>query len=199
MPQKQSKREVRAAVIDRRRGMSISRRQGDTQALLMHLPQIAQTNAAGDPATAITVCAYVPIGTEPGSPQMLDRLVELGFRVLLPVTHADEPLGWGDYRANTLVDAEFGLREPARPHLPPATIALAQAILVPALAVDRRGVRLGRGAGFYDRSLPLAAPDAARIAVVYDEDLVDQLPTEAHDVPMTHAFTPGLGLIELGS
>ena len=47
-------------------------------------------------------------------------------------------------------------------------------MLVPALAVDRRGVRLGRGAGFYDRSLPLAAPAARLVAVVRDDELVDR-------------------------
>jgi len=146
----------------------------------------------------ITVCAYVPVGTEPGSPEMLDALVGLGLRVLLPATQKDQPLCWGEYRAGTLVDAEYGLREPAAPHLRPDAVVQAQVILVPALAVDRRGVRLGRGAGFYDRSLRLAAPDAALVAVVGDDELFDRLPAESHDVSMTHALTPGLGLIELG-
>ncbi len=195
----QSKGEVRAAVIGRRRGLPAAHRRSDARALLEHLPQIAQLHPAPTPTGAVTVCAYVPIGTEPGSPEMLDRLADLGLRVLLPVTRRDQPLWWGDYRRDTLVEADFGLREPAAPHLPPDTIGLAQVVLIPALAVDRHGVRLGRGAGFYDRSLPMARPDAALVAVVYDEDLVDRLPTEAHDVPMTHAFTPGAGLIELGS
>ena len=194
----QTKREVRAAVIGRRRALSTSRRESDAQALLKHLPQIAQINGIGGRTGIITVCAYVPVGTEPGSPELLDRLDELGLRVLLPVTRTAEPLGWGDYRADTLVTADFGLREPAPPHLPATAIGLAQAILIPALAVDRSGTRLGRGAGYYDRSLPLAAPDAARIAVVYDHEVVDRLPADAHDVPMTHALTPGAGLITLG-
>jgi 5-formyltetrahydrofolate cyclo-ligase len=70
--------------------------------------------------------------------------------------------------------------------------------LVPALAVDRAGVRLGRGAGFYDRALPLADPAARLIAVVRDDELVDALPAEPHDVPMTHALTPSSGLVTLG-
>ena len=64
-------------------------------------------------------------------------------------------------------------------------------ILVPALAVDRSGVRLGRGGGYYDRSLPLRAPGARLIAVVRDDELVAELPGEPHDVRMTHALTPG--------
>jgi 5-formyltetrahydrofolate cyclo-ligase len=69
--------------------------------------------------------------------------------------------------------------------------------VVPALAVDREGVRLGRGAGFYDRSLGLAHAAARLIAMVRDDELLDHLPAESHDVPMTHAVTPGRGLVEL--
>jgi 5-formyltetrahydrofolate cyclo-ligase len=68
---------------------------------------------------------------------------------------------------------------------------------VPALAVDRRGVRLGRGGGYYDRSLPLAAPGAALVAVVRDTELVPHLPSDPHDVPMTAALTPTAGLTPL--
>jgi 5-formyltetrahydrofolate cyclo-ligase len=76
-------------------------------------------------------------------------------------------------------------------------ISSAELILVPALAVDRSGGRLGRGAGFYDRTLILAAPSAARIALVRDSELVDELPTEAHDVRMTGAVTPSGGFVDL--
>ena len=72
-------------------------------------------------------------------------------------------------------------------------------VLVPALAVDRRGVRLGRGRGFYDRSLAVAEPAARLIAMVRDEELLDELPSEPHDVPMTHVITPSRGFLALPS
>jgi 5-formyltetrahydrofolate cyclo-ligase len=133
---------------------------------------------------------------------MIDTLVNHGVRVLLPVARSDatgsaQPLQWGDYRPGMLVAAPFGLREPAAPWLPAEAITMAADILVPALAVDRTGVRLGRGAGFYDRSLPLADPAARLIAVVRDDELVDAVPSEPHDVRMTHALTPTRGLVEL--
>ena len=84
----------------------------------------------------------------------------------------------------------LGCASPAEPWLPADAIATASGGLVPALAVDRDGVRLGRGAGFYDRSLPLADPTARLVAVVRDDELVDRLPAEPHDVRMTHALTP---------
>jgi 5-formyltetrahydrofolate cyclo-ligase len=150
-----------------------------------------------------TVCAYVPVGAEPGSVDMLDELLRQAGRVLLPVarTAADDTpltLQWGEYRPGRLVTARFGLLEPAQPWLPTTALADASVVLVPALAVDRRGVRLGRGRGFYDRSLVHRAPQARLIAVVRDAELLDELPREPHDVQMTHALAPRLGLIELG-
>ena len=58
-------------------------------------------------------------------------------------------------------------------------------------------MRLGRGRGFYDRSLGDRDPQARLIAVVRDAELVDELPSEPYDVPMTHAVTPRRGLIAL--
>lgn len=190
-----TKAESRRLVLRRRRLIPPEQRRAEADALAAHLPDLVR---AGD-----TVCAYVPVGSEPGSPALLDRLVGLGARVLLPVAREDEsgqpqPLQWGIYRADGLVDAAFGLREPAPPWLGVEAIASAAVVLVPALAVDRTGVRLGRGAGFYDRSLPLADPAARLVAVVRDDELVNRLPDEDHDVPMTHALTPGLGLVVLG-
>ncbi|MBO0880654.1 MAG: 5-formyltetrahydrofolate cyclo-ligase, partial [Mycobacterium sp.] len=104
---------------------------------------------------------------------------------------------WGEYRPGGLMAAPFGLLEPVQPWLPAEALADASAVLIPALAVDRRGVRLGRGRGFYDHSLVHRGPQARLIAVVRDEELVDELPCEPHDVHMTHALTPSLGVIAL--
>lgn len=149
-----------------------------------------------------TICAYVPVGSEPGSAALLDALTEAGVRVLLPISRTSpdgtpQALWWGEYHREQLAPAAFGLLEPAGEPLPPATVAQAGAVLVPALAVDRCGVRLGRGAGFYDRSLPLRNPIARLIAVVRDTELVDELPGEPHDVRMTDALTPAGGLTPL--
>ncbi|OBH11099.1 5-formyltetrahydrofolate cyclo-ligase [Mycobacterium sp. E1747] len=160
--------------------------------------------AEGVVSSGDTVCAYVPVGAEPGSIDMLDVLLRRSGRVLLPVarTAADGaalPLRWGEYRPGALTSARWGLLEPPQPWLPASAIAEASLILVPSLAVDRSGVRLGRGRGFYDRSLGGRDPHARLVAVVRDAELVDHLPTEPHDVPMTHALTPRAGLTALDS
>jgi 5-formyltetrahydrofolate cyclo-ligase len=149
-----------------------------------------------------TVGAFVPVGTEPGSIEMLDMLLRRAGRVLLPVarTTAENtplPLSWGEYRPGTLTTARWGLLEPPQPWLPPSALAQAAVVLVPALAVDRRGVRLGRGRGFYDRSLGDRGPHTRLIAVVRDAEVLDEIPADPHDVPMTHALTPRRGLIDL--
>jgi 5-formyltetrahydrofolate cyclo-ligase len=190
-----SKAELRAAILLARRGVTPHVHDSEAQALADHLSALV--------TGAQTVCAYLPVGSEPGSIVLVDALHRRGVRVLLPVARTDatgvpQPLQWGEYRPGEVVEATYGLREPAQPWLAADAVADAALILVPALGVDRTGVRLGRGAGFYDRSLPLADPAARLVAVVRDDELVDHLPAEPHDVHMTHALTPRDGLVALG-
>ena len=188
-----TKAECRTELLAARRAVPQVLHDAETEQLRAHLADAVRG--------ARTVCAYLPVGSEPGSPALLDRLRELCDTVLLPITGpAGEllPLCWGEYVPGHLVPARFGLREPTGPRLEPAAVARAGVVLVPALAVDHSGVRLGRGAGFYDRSLPLCAPGTRLVAVVRDSEILDSLPAEPHDVPMTHALTPRGGLITLG-
>jgi 5-formyltetrahydrofolate cyclo-ligase len=189
-----TKTELRADILAARRALAAHLHDAEAHALCGHLQFISDGQ---------TVCAYVPVGSEPGSIELVDSLPRQGVRVLLPVARHDAagipmPLQWGEYRPGALVEARFGLREPGGPRLGADAIASSVVVLVPALAVDRDGVRLGRGAGFYDRSLPLANPTARLVAVVRDDELVDRLPAEPHDVRMTHALTPNRGLVALG-
>ena len=186
---------LRERLLAARRAVADDVRADEARSLTEHLDAAVTSDS--------TVCAYVPGGAEPGSIEMLDALLRRAGRVLLPVartTADDSPvtLQWGEYRPGRLVAARFGLLEPAEPWLPATTLAEASVVLVPALAVDRAGVRLGRGRGFYDRTLVHRDPRARLIAVIRDQELLDELPHEPHDVPMTHALTPGGGLIELG-
>lgn len=185
---------LRARLLAARRRVSADVHAAEARLLCAHLRLAVRSDS--------TVCAYVPVGTEPGSPELLEVLLHHGARVLLPVARtADDdtpqPLLWGEYRPQTLVAAGFGLLEPPAPWLPTSALADASLVLVPAVAVDRQGVRLGRGAGFYDRSLRHANPRAQLIAVVRDAEFVDELPAEPHDVAMTHALTPQRGVIAL--
>jgi len=187
---------LRQRLLAARRSVSDGARADEARSLADHVNAVVDSGG--------TVCAYVPVGAEPGSIEMLDVLLQRANRVLLPVarTTADNSpvaLQWGEYRPGQLVAARFGLLEPAGPWLPATALAEASVVLVPALAVDRTGVRLGRGRGFYDRTLVSRNAHARLVAVIRDEELLDELPHEPHDVPMTHALTPGRGLVELGT
>jgi len=190
------KARMRSELLEARRAIPEHVRRVESEQLRGHL-----TEAVSD---AETVCAYVPMGAEPGSPQILDALSQLCPTVLLPVARTGPdgehlPLQWGRYVPGQLRKGRFGAQEPPPPWLPASAVAMAQVVLVPALAVDRRGVRLGRGGGFYDRSLTLCGTAAHLVAVVRDSEVLDDVLGAAHDVPMTHALTPGAGLVPLGN
>lgn len=142
------------------------------------------------------VAAYAAFGTEPPTRRLLDDLADAGVRVLLPVV-AGTVLDWARYDGwAELVPGRRGVLEPGGRRLGPRAVDDVTVVVVPALAVDREGHRLGRGAGYYDRTL--AAVDPARVvAVVYDEEVLDEIPVEPHDRRVGAALTPG-GYVELG-
>lgn len=182
IPEEIDKQAWRAAIRARRQRVPDAVRAAEDTAL---------AEAAGRLGPADWVCAYVPVRGEPGSVAIAEALRAAGSRVLLPVTREPGPLYWGEYTgANTLRPARYGLLEPDGPVLAPESVAAAGLILVPALAVDRRGVRLGQGAGYYDRTLTLADPAAHFTVVVRDDEVVEQLPEEPHDIRMHSALTP---------
>jgi 5-formyltetrahydrofolate cyclo-ligase len=114
------------------------------------------------------------------------------------VLRPDLDLDWAAWSVgDPLPPAGRGLREPAGPRLGPTAIAYATLVFVPAVAVDRRGRRLGRGGGSYDRALARVAASALTVALLHDGELVDALPTERHDRPVRAVVTPRAGLVRL--
>ncbi|WP_444970981.1 5-formyltetrahydrofolate cyclo-ligase [Streptomyces sp. SAI-25] len=145
-------------------------------------------------ADARTVAAYVSVGREPGTRALLDALRERGVRVLLPVLLADNDLDWAVYGgAEHLLPAGRGLLEPDGDRLGPAAVVEADAVLLPGLAVDGAGMRLGRGGGSYDRVLArisAAGADPALIVLLYADEVVARVPVEPHDHPVDAVVTP---------
>jgi 5-formyltetrahydrofolate cyclo-ligase len=145
-------------------------------------------------ADAATVAAYVSVGREPGTRALLDALRSRGVRVLLPVLLDDNDLDWGVYRgADHLERAGRGLLEPDGERLGPDAVLTADAVLLPGLAVDARGMRLGRGGGSYDRvlaRLAAAGADPALVVLLHTNEVVAQVPVEPHDHPVHAVVTP---------
>lgn len=187
---------LRRELLAARKAVDAGRRAARAAALADGVVALAASRGTG-----LVVCAYLPVGSEPGSIAMLDALREAGHVVLLPVV-PDEPgsLDWAVYDGPaSLADGPLGLREPTGPRLGVAGITEADLVLVPALAVDRAGNRLGRGGGYYDRTLPLAGPDALVIAVVDDHELLDAVPADPHDMRVAGVLRPGTGVTTLGT
>ena len=164
-------------------------------------PQAERDAAASAVAAALlrglagtrTFAAYVPEPDEPGHGRLPASFTQLGARVLLPVVPAEgAELGWA-VDTGRLVPGRFGLLEPVGPRLGPTALGTADVVVLPALAVSRDGVRLGRGGGYYDRALRHVRPDAVLVAVVFDDELLDELPAEPHDQRVTAVVTPSGG------
>ena len=143
------------------------------------------------PATrsSATVAAYISVGREPGTGPLLTALRAAGKRVILPVLMPDNDLDWAVYSGDAdLATAARGLLQPTTPPLGVAAIATADLVLVPALAVTRSGMRLGRGGGSYDRALGRAT--GTTLAIVNGEEVLDAVPVEAHDQRIDLIATP---------
>jgi 5-formyltetrahydrofolate cyclo-ligase len=146
------------------------------------------------------VAAYVPLGSEPGGADLADLLLNAVAPelLLLPILLPDGDLDWARYDGpSSLRPGRRGLREPAGPGLGVTSITKADAVVVPALAVDRAGLRMGRGGGSYDRALARVAPTAQTVALLHDGELLDAVPAEPHDRRVGAVITPGEGLSAL--
>ena len=141
-----------------------------------------------------TVAAYEPLGTEPGSPQLLAALHERGVRVLVPITRSDRDLDWTVWTPQRHA-APLAVGGPG--DLGRSAITSADLILVPALAVAADGTRLGRGGGSYDRALSRRARGSTVAALVFDDEIVAALPHESWDVAVDAAVCPA-GWRQLG-
>jgi len=180
-----AKAALRTQILDRRRARPVRERQaaaaGLTRALLHGL--------AGIRAFA----AYVPEDDEPGHGRIPAAFTQLGARVLLPVLPTgSHELAWA-VDTGRLAPGRSGVLEPVGPRLGATAVGTADVVVVPALAVARNGIRLGRGGGYYDRALQHARPGAVVVALVFDDEFVDELPTEPHDRPVTAVVTPSGG------
>jgi 5-formyltetrahydrofolate cyclo-ligase len=136
------------------------------------------------------VAAYASVGDEPPTRALLDALLAAGVVVLLPVI-AGADLRWAPYTGwDALVSGPLGIPQPQADTAPSPGLCDAAVVVVPALAVDRHGHRLGKGGGYYDRALASVDPDTV-VAVVFDDEIFDDVPAEPHDRTVGAALTPG--------
>jgi len=152
---------------------------------------------------AHTIACYVSRPAEPGTYPLLDRLAGRKARVMLPMlgTGLTRQWAWLTTTAELEVRAPGRPAEPAGPGMDQDALAQADVVIVPALAVDTAGRRLGHGGGWYDRVLEHVRPGVTVLGLVWPEELYDAathpLPTEPHDRPV-HAVATTAGWRQLG-
>jgi 5-formyltetrahydrofolate cyclo-ligase len=179
---------MRAELLRARRQLPQDDCSAAARALARHALGLPELASAG------TVAGYTSVGTEPGTRDLLDMLRNHGTRVLLPVLLPDNDLSWAVYEGpGSLAPAGRGLLEPDGARLGPDEVLTADVVLLPGLAVDMHGMRLGRGGGSYDRVLERLAKAGAQpalVVLVYAHEVVAQLPAEPHDHPVHAVITP---------
>jgi 5-formyltetrahydrofolate cyclo-ligase len=174
---------LRDQLVTTRRRLSLLELREAADAIAVHLLTAEPVRRAA------TVAAYVSVGSEPGTGPLLDALLSRGHRVILPVLLPDDDLDWAVH-TGTVVPAARGLLEPVGPPLGTDAVATADVVLTPGLAVDRTGMRLGRGGGSYDRVLGRVPVGTFTCTLLHEGEIVERVPAGAHDRPVVAAVTP---------
>jgi 5-formyltetrahydrofolate cyclo-ligase len=200
MDKVQARRHFREA----RRSLDATRLNGDARALAGHVLRWVSATApvpAGEarrPGTPV-VAAYLSVGAEPGTHHLVRALHEAGYDVVVPVCEPDYQLSWCRWTPQTRLQPRRAgavrLMEPVGTRLHFSALDALRLVLVPALAVDRAGDRLGQGGGYYDRflaQLRTVGGSAHTAGYVYGHELVAPGTFDAGslDMPLDGAFTP---------
>jgi 5-formyltetrahydrofolate cyclo-ligase len=175
-----AKRAVRAQVAARRAALgprAIAEASTDARA---HLARFAPVRAAlARPRAIVALYAARPDEVDPWPLVMAADASRARFAFPRVVARG-APLAFHVATPDALVPAAFGLREPP-PDAPPAPLESLSLVVVPGVAFDRAGGRLGYGGGFYDRSLPALAPGVWCVGLAHSAQVVDAVPRGPHD------------------
>jgi 5-formyltetrahydrofolate cyclo-ligase len=183
---------LRRQLIANRNNTNHSERAATAPALRDSVLSLPEIQMAG------TVAAYMSVGTEPDTRGLVYAIWKRGSYVLLPLLRPDDDLDWASYEGpDSLGPGPRGLLEPTEPPRGVMAVTSADLVIVPALAVDRSGMRLGRGGGSYDRALARVGPAIPTIALIYDDELLDEVPAGPLDQPVRMVAQPGQGITRL--
>ncbi|WP_312172495.1 5-formyltetrahydrofolate cyclo-ligase [Microbacterium sp.] len=178
------KRALRAELRERRQLLSESQRDALDSALTVRLDELVHSLGAR------SISCFLSTTTEPGTRDFVRAAVRRGIRVLLPVTRPDGLLDWAVATDDEIAEGLFGLPEPTGELLGPIAVNDVDLMIIPAAAVDRGGMRMGWGRGYFDKTIGSMEKCPPVYAVIYDSEVLDLLPREVHDQPVTGVVTP---------
>jgi 5-formyltetrahydrofolate cyclo-ligase len=180
-----AKRALRADLRERRQLLSDQARETAEDGIREQLDRLV-----ADLGVRSMSC-FLSTTTEPGTRSFVSAAVSRGIRVLLPVTRTDGLLDWAVATDDgDIAEGMFGLPEPVGELLGPIAVNDVDLLVIPAAAVDGNGMRLGWGRGFYDKTLGSMERCPPVYAVVFDSEVVDEVPSDIHDQPVTGIVTP---------
>jgi len=184
--QHQTKAGVRRALSEARRSLTPPERRERSRRIAGLCRGIAGFSSAE------VVCSYVDFREEVETAEFIAELLLEGRRVVVPVHEhgTAQPLVFAEIHAlSEMVRNHFGILQPPRTAarlVPTAAIPL---FLVPGLAFDPAGRRLGYGLGCYDRAFADAAPGALKVGLAFELQILESVPADPHDVPMDFVVT----------
>ena len=180
-----AKRALRAELRERRQILSESARDAAATGIR------AQLDALVDRLGVTSMSCYLSTSTEPGTHEFVEQAVARGIRVLLPITRADGLLDWAVATPDgDIAEGLFGLPEPVGEVLGPIAVNDVDLLVIPAAAVGRDGMRLGWGRGYFDKTLGSMERCPPVYAVVFDSEILDEVPADVRDEPVTGVVTP---------
>ncbi|MFZ5813381.1 MAG: 5-formyltetrahydrofolate cyclo-ligase [Thermodesulfobacteriota bacterium] len=182
------KSELRTNILEKRNVLDQETARGDSAAV------VGRLRKAGFLATSRTILLYLPVKNEVDTRELFPELLRRGTEILLPRCRDGESgeldLHWVT-GLSQVRPGRFGILEPDPDVCPPSGDRVPEAALVPGVAFDRRGYRLGFGGGYYDRLF--ARPEMTgtlRVGLAFDFQIVEKLPEESWDKPMHALCTP---------
>lgn len=178
------KRIIRAELRERRQNMSGLEREQATAGITRHLTELVERYGAS------SLSAYLSMTNEPNTRPFVNWAEDAGLRVLFPVTREDGLLDWTVGEEQTEIEGVAGVPEAVGELLGPMAINDVDLIIVPAAAIDRTGMRLGWGRGYFDKTLGSMGKCPPVYAVVFDGELLESVPREVHDQPVNGVVTP---------
>lgn len=184
------KRALRADLRERRGLLSDSQRAAAAHLIGERLDALVES------LDARSISCFLSTMSEPGTREFVSRAVRRGIRVLLPITRSDGLLDWAVATDDgEIAEGLYGLPEPTGEVLGPIAVNDVDLMIVPAAAVDRTGMRMGWGRGYFDKTIGSMEKCPPVYAVIYDSEILDSLPREVHDQPVNGVVTPTQTLI----
>jgi len=178
-----AKESLRAEKLAARRRLAPAAREAAARSIAARLSRLEAF------ALARTVALYAPIGAEVGTAAVARLARARGQRLAFPrLLPGERRLAFASCEAEALVPGPLGTHEPPG-DAPPVPLSEIDCILVPGVAFDARGRRLGRGAGHYDATLAALPPRARRIGLAYEVQIAPSVPEEPHDAGLDLVVT----------